>query len=319
MQEGKSQSEVARLFDVSRQAVAGWIRRYEEGGWRALAARKRGAPPKPRLLPWQSALVVRLIKERCPDQLHLPFYLWTREAVAALIERRFDVRLSVWTVGRYLKRWGLTPQKPARRAFEQNPEAVRRWLDEEYPAIRAAAKREKAEIYWGDEMGLRSDHATGRSYSPRGHTPVVSGTGQRFGCNMISTITNRGQLSFMVFRRRFTTKVFLEFLGRLVRQAKRKVYLIVDGHPVHKARKVAVWQDKNKTRIRLFLLPAYSPELNPDEYLNQDVKGNAVGRRRARDGDELVSNVRGYLRSTQKQPRIVENYFKEEHVRYAAT
>lgn len=318
VQEGKSLVEVARLFGVSRQAIYNWLEQYESGGAKALTARKRGRRSELRLSARQARQVVRTIKDRCPDQLHLPFYLWTREAVQNLIRRKFRVNVSVWTVGRYLRRWGFTPQKPARRALEQDPVAVRRWLEEEYPAIRGQAQRENAEIYWGDEMGLRSDHAAGRSYAPVGQTPVICRTGKRFGCNMISAITNRGTLTFMVFRGRFNTPVYLNFLQRLVRQSRRKVFLIADGHPSHKSAATRQWLARNAQRIQQFLLPAYSPELNPDELLNQDVKSNAVGRRRAHDAKELVGNVRGYLRDTQKQRQIVQNYFQGEHVRYAA-
>jgi len=262
--------------------------------------------------------VVRLIEDRCPDQLRLPFALWTREAVQQLIARRFGIRVSVWTVGRYLARWGLTPQKPLRRAYERDPAAVKRWLQEAYPAIRTRAKREKAGIWWSDEMGMRSDHHAGRSYGRRGRTPVIPGTGRRFGCNMISAITNRGHLAFMVFKARFTADVCLRFLKRLVRHAKRKVFLIWDGHPVHRSRAVRRWVDANRTRIAMFTLPGYSPELNPDELLNQDVKTNAVGRQRPADQLTLIGNVRSYLRSTQRRPDIVRNYFQEESVRYAA-
>jgi transposase len=258
-----------------------------------------------------------LISDRCPDQLKLPFVLWTREALAELLARRFGVKVSVWTAGRYLRRWGFTPQKPVRRAYEKDPEAVRQWLREKYPAIRARAKRDGAEIHWGDEMGLRSDHQAGRSWSRRGQTPVIPGTGKRFGCNMISTITNRGRLYFMVFKERFNSGVFIRFLKRLLRQVGRKVVLIVDEHPAHKAHKTTRWLKVHGKQIQLYFLPPYSPELNPDELLNQDVKTNAVGRRRAIDQADLMANVRGYLRSTQKMPYVVRSYFQEEHVRYA--
>jgi transposase len=316
--EGKSKSEVARLFGVSRQAVYQWIARYERDGAAGLAARPRGKPPAPKLSAAQAGPIRRLIIDRCPEQLKLPFYLWTREAVQQLIRARTGVEVSIWTVGRYLKRWGFTPQKPARRALEQDPVAVRRWLREEYPAIAAAAKRENAEIYWEDEMGLRSDHAAGRSFAPRGRTPVIVMTGQRFGCNVISAITNRGRLNFRVFRGRFVTKVDLDFLKRLVKQAPRKPFVIADGHPVHQSAAVKRWLEQNAEHIRHFLLPAYSPQLNPDEYLNQDVKSNAVGRRRATNAAELIDNVRGYLAGTQRSPQIVQNYFHAESVRYAA-
>jgi transposase len=267
---------------------------------------------------WQAATTVRLICDHCPDQLELPFVLWTREAVQCLLARRFEARVSVWTVGRYLKKWGFTPQKPLRVAYERDPKAVQAWLEQKYPAIRRQAKRENAEIHWGDEMGLRSDHQAGTSYGRKGKTPAVPGTGQRFGCNMISTITNRGRLTFMVFKQRFTGDVMLQFLRRLVRQSHRKVFLIVDGHPVHRASKVAKWIEKHSRQIRLFLLPGYSPDLNPDELLNQDVKSNALGRQRPKDQPELLRNVRCYLRSTQRQPQVVRSYFRAKKVAYAA-
>lgn len=311
------QAEAARTFRVSRQSVNNWIKKYRSGGLRRLRAGRRGRPSVERLAPHQAATAVRLISDRCPDQLKLPFVLWTREAVGELLARRFGVQVSVWTVGRYLHRWGFTPQKPLRRAYERDPELVRKWLQEKYPAICARAKRDGAEIHWGDEMGLRSDHQAGRSWGRRGQTPVIPGTGRRFGCNMISTITNRGRLYFMVFKERFTARVFLRFLKRLRRQVGRKVILIADEHPVHKAGETTRWLKKQEKNLQMYFLPPYSPELNPDELLNQDVKTNAVGRRRAIDQADLMANVRGYLRSTQKMPHVVRSYFQEEHVRYA--
>jgi transposase len=316
--DGMTQEEAGKLFGVTRQAIINWLKKYREGGERALRARRRGRPKRGSLEPWQAAQIVRAIEDRCPDQLKLPFFLWTREAVGALIAKRFGIRLSVWTVGRYLAQWGFTPQKPIRRAFEQDEEKVQRWLQEEYPEIRKLAKGKKAEIYWGDEMGMRSDHACGRSYGRRGETPVILGTGQRFGCSMISAITNRGQIYFMVFKRRFRAEVFLDFLRRLVRQVGRRVYLILDQHPVHKAGKVKKWLQKHQDSIKVFHLPSYSPELNPDEYLNQDVKSNAVGRCRPQTQDEMVQGIRGYLRSRQRQPHLVRKYFEAKSVSYAA-
>lgn len=315
---GHTRQAVAELFGVTRQSVGAWVKCYAENGVKALKARRRGRCPGCRLQPWQAAQIVKTIEDKHPEQLKMPFYLWTRKAVLLLIKKRFGIRVSVWTAGRYLARWGFTPQKPIRRAFEQDPEKVRKWLQQEYPAICRQAKREKALIYWGDEMGSRSDHTAGRSFSRKGQTPVVPGTGQRFGCNMISAITNRGQLSFMVFKGRFCIPVFWTFLKRLVRQTQRKIFLIVDGHPVHRSVKIRKWLKVHRDHIRLFFLPGYSPELNPDEVLNQDVKTNAVGRRCAHNQSELISHVRGYLRSRQRQPQIVQNYFNEEHVRYAA-
>jgi len=316
--DGKKQVEVATLFGVTRQSISKWAKKYEEGGSRALRAKPRGRPRGGSLLPWQAAQISKTVVDRYPEQLKLPFYLWTREAVAELIERKFGIRLSIWTVGRYLARWGFTPQKPLRKAFEQDPEQVRQWLEEKYPEIRRLAKQKKAEIYWGDEMGLRSDQVCGRSYGRCGKTPVILGTGQRFGCNMISALTNRGRLYFMIIKGRFRAEVFVEFLRRLIRQIARYIFLIIDQHPVHVATKVKKWLRKNQARIQVFYLPSYSPDLNPDEKLNQDVKSNAVGRRRPHTQEEMVHNVRSYLYSRQKSPQIVKQYFQAESVRYAA-
>ena len=313
-----SQAEACRIFGVGRTSVHNWLKAYQKGGDASLKAHKRGPKRQSRLAGHQAATIVRLVTDRCPDQLKLPFALWTRDAVRQLIEERYGISISVWTVGRYLKRWGFTPQKPLRRAYEQDPEAVQKWLEQDYPAIRRQARTEGAQIHWADEMGMRSDHQAGRSYGLKGRTPVIQKTGQRFGCNMISTVTNRGRLAFMVFKERFTGTVMIRFLRRLIKQNKQKVFLIVDGHPVHRSKKVKRWIYRNRGHIRFFYLPGYSPQLNPDELLNQDVKTNAVGRKRPEDQPKMMQQIRSYLRSTQRQPQIVMNYFKHKDVQYAA-
>jgi transposase len=315
---GMKKSVAARTFAVSRTSIDRWLNIVELGNITSLKSKPRGRPKGTCLAPHEAATTVRLITDRCPDQLKLPFALWTREAVQRLLAERFGLDVSVWTVGRYLAKWGLTPQKPLRRAYERDPVAVQRWLDEEYPAIERQAKAEKAEIHWGDQMGLRSDHQTGTSYGRRGQTPVVPGTGQRFRCNVMSTITNRGELSFMVFKQNFNGAVFIRFVRRLLRLRRRKVLLIVDRHPVHLSAEVKRWLAGHAKRLQLFFLPGYSPDLNPDEFLNQDVKSNALGRQRPATRIEMIDGVRSYLRSTQRQPAIVKSYFHAESVRYAA-
>jgi len=315
---GMRKSAAARTFGVSRTSIDRWLRIVELGNVTSLRSKPRGRPKGTRLAPHQAATTVRLISDRCPDQLKLPFALWTRAAVQQLLTERFGLDVSVWTVGRYLAKWNLTPQKPLRRAYERDPVAVQHWLDSEYPMIEKQAKAEKAEIHWGDQMGLRSDHQTGTSYGRRGQTPVIPGTGQRFRCNMMSTITNRGELSFMVFKQNFNAGVFIEFAARLLRLRQRKLLLILDRHPVHRSAAVQRWLARHAARIELFSLPGYSPDLNPDEFLNQDVKSNALGRRRPVTRQEMIEGVRSYLRSTQRQPAIVKRYFHAESVRYAA-
>jgi transposase len=316
---GMKQTTAAQQFAVSLRAVNKWAALDRGGGLRALKSRRRGRRAgEGRLDAMQSARIRALIVGKMPDQMKLPFYLWTRAAVASLIEREYAEVVSLTTVGRYLKAWGMSPQKPVRRAYERDDEAIKCWLAEAYPALVREAKRERAMIYWGDEMGLRSDHVTGTSYAPLGRTPVVRATGQRFGCNMISAITNRGALAFMVFQGKFQNPVFIEFMKRLLRQVKGKLYLIVDGHPVHRSVAAKCFVRDNADRLRLIRLPGYCPELNPDELLNQDVKTNALGRSRPTNKAQMIATVRSHLHRRQKQPRVIRNLFLEKHVRYAA-
>ena len=316
---GMTQTEAARTFGASLRAVSQWMRLDRGGGLRALKLKRRGRRPGAgRLSEKQARRIRQMIIDRMPDQWKLPFYLWTRAAVAGLISREYGIAVSLVTVGRYLKAWGMSPQKPVKRAHERNEAAIVRWLEHEYPAIARAAKREKAAVYWGDEMGLRSDHVTGTSFAPVGEPPVIRATGQRFGCNLISAITNKGALAFMVFQGQFKAPVFVEFLKRLLRQLKGRIYLIVDGHPVHRSGEVRHFVEAHKERLRLIRMPGYCPELNPDELLNQDVKTNALGKSRPTNRGELMGGVRRHLHRRQKQPQIIRNLFQEEHVRYAA-
>jgi transposase len=316
---GMKQVEAAPVFGVTRQAIGRWVKAFRKGGEEALKARKEGRPRgSGQLKGWQAAAIVKLITDKEPRQLKMPFFLWTQESVGHLIKKRYGIVLSHSQVGRYLKAWGMTPQKPVRKAYEQDPEKVAKWLQEEYPAIQARAKREKAEIYWGDEMGMRSDHQAGTTYAPRGKTPKTTATGRRFKCNMISAITNRGKLRFLLFRKEFSASVLLRLLRGLLKDTRRKVFFILDKHPVHRSAAVKKWFQANRDRIELFFLPSYSPELNPDELVNQDVKTNAVGRKPPHTLPQMVRNVRRYLKNRAGDPEQVRRYFHHRDVRYAA-
>jgi transposase len=316
--QGLSVSAAARAFGVHRATVSAWWNRYRRQGAAALVARRRGPKPQPLLDPAQEARLLDVLTTKTPDQLGLPETLWTRDAVAAWAARELHVQRSRWVWGRWLRAQGFTPQRPARRAYERDPEAVERWLQEEYPRVEAEAKAEGAEIHWLDEAGVRSDCQAGRGYAPRGQTPVQPVPGKRFGVNYIATVTNLGVLRFMVFGGRFTAAVLLVFLARLLACRPGKVYVVLDGHPAHRAKKVRQWVAARADRIRLVFLPPYSPELNPAEYLNNDVKANAQRAGRARDKGQLVDKVRGYLRATQHVPSIIKGYFQAKHVSYAA-
>jgi transposase len=319
--DGMTQAEAAQVFRVHPNAVNRWMKRYREGGWEGLAERRRGRRPgeQPALSASQQQEVMALVRDTTPDELGLAGFLWTREAVAELIAQRYGRWLARTTVGGYLRGWGFSPQRPQRRALEQNPAAVRRWLAETYPAIRTQAKREGGVVLWLDEMGVRSDAATGRSWAPVGQTPVIKRTGKRFRVNMISAVSNAGMLRFRLFVGSFTGAVFIDFLRRLLGDCGgRKVHLIVDGHPVHRAKLVSAWVGRHAERIELHFLPGYSPELNPVELLNHDVKANAAGRRRPRSAGELRDELQGYLRRRQRQPAVVVRFFDHPTTRYAA-
>ncbi len=316
---GLSKAEAARMFGVSRTSVHTWVDLYrtqgEEGLTPKRAGRPRGGGP---LKGWRAAAIVNIIKDRCPDQMKLPFALWTREAVRDLIKKKFGIVYGLGMVGRLLRHWGFTAQKPVTRAYERDDKQIRDWMQRQYPALRRRAKRENAEIYWEDETGLRSDHVAGRSYSPRGKTPVIKNTGKRFGCNIISAVNNLGKMRFCVFKGSFTQSVMIDFLERLVRDAKRKVIIIADGHPSHKGRRLEQWLQTHASQCELVLLPGYAPELNPDELLNQDVKSNVFSAGRPQTCNDLMGQARTYLKSAQKRPDIVRAYFQEAHVNYAA-
>jgi transposase len=319
VESGMKKVEAAEKFCVTRQAIHNWMTAKKESGIRSLRAKQQGRPrSRCKLEPWQAAQTVRAIVGKGPEQMQLPFTLWTREAVQLFIKKKWKVSLSVWTVGRLLRQWGLTPQKPVRRAYERNDTAVQQWLREEYPLIQRKALAEGAEIQWGDEMGVRSDHQSGTSYGRKGKTPVALGTGKRFKCNMISTITNRGKLRFMLYRERFTADVFIRFLRRLIDGMDRKIFLIIDRHPTHVARKTKKWLEAHTDSIEVFFLPGYSPDLNPDEFLNHDIKVNAVAKKRPRNLTTLMRNLRSALMKRQKNPEMVQAYFRAPTVRYAA-
>lgn len=313
-----TQAECADIFDLSLSGVKKIWKQYKEGGKRVLKSKKRGVKGGIKLKKEQAFEVRRLIKDKLPDQLKLPYGLWTREAVAELIERRYNVKLSRWQVGRYLKTWGYTSQKPIKKAFEQKPAEVKKWLEEEYPTIEKKAKDENAVIYFGDETGCRSDHQSGKSYAPKGQTPVVKSTGKRFTVNLIAAISNRGHLQFMIMEKNFNSTVFQKFLSQMIRYSKHKIFFITDNHPSHKTKQLIEWLEENKEKIEVFFIPPYSPELNPQEYLNQDLKTNIIGKKRAINKQQLKSNIDAFMNKRKRSKPQVKKYFHHRCVKYAA-
>ena len=312
---GESPEDVIRVLGFGRTVIYDWLAKYREGGIEALRAKPIAGRPS-KLAGKEIKWLYRTITSKNPLQLRFEFALWTRGMVRDLIRETFGVHLSEVSVGRLLRKLGLSPQKPLRRAYEQDPEGVQKWMDEEYPKIRALAKKERASVYFGDEAGVRSDFHSGTTWAIKGQTPVVPATGQRFGLNLISAVSPRGEMRFMIVNGRMNAGRFIEFLDRLTHNQPGPVFLIVDGHPSHRARKVSEYVRGKKGKLRLFFLPAYSPELNPDELVWNHLKNNGVGKRIIRTRDELKRVVLAHLRSLQKTPALIRSFFLQPELKY---
>jgi transposase len=317
---GMTQQEVSALVGMSTVTIGKIDRLYREGGMKAVEIVKDGRPAgKGRILTSeQERDAQRLIMDKTPDQLKLPYALWNRQAVREMIQRRYHRDLSVRSVGNYLKRWGYTPQKPLHKAYEQRSEDVRKWHEERFPVLKARAAQEGADILWGDETGLRSDDVRGRSYSLRGKTPVVRVNHDRDGCSVISTVTNKGQMRWMVFKGAINSRIFIDFLRRLIKDAKRKVFLILDNLRVHHSRPVKQWVEDHHEQIELFFLPSYSPELNPVEIANADLKHAVTTHAPARKKGQLRKVAARHLRRLQRDTERLISFFQKDTVKYAA-
>jgi len=317
---GISVRETALQCELSPVTVVAAHTAYRQGGWAAVKV-KHGHRPKGTgclVSPEQEQQVRRLIQDRTPDQLKMSYALWTRQAVSELIAVRFGIRLTVRNTGKYLKRWGFTPQKSLKKAYEQSPQAVGKWLNEEYPAIAKRAKQEGAEIHWSDETGLRSDDVRGRGYAPEGKTPVTHANAARQSLSVISTVAKNGQMRWKEFAGALSAKILIRFLERLTRSNKRKLFLIRNNLRVHHSRLVRIWLEANAEKIEVFYLPSYSPELDPDELPNADLKQHVTSAASARNKIALTRTAVGALNGIQKQPQRVRSYFGQRNVSYAA-
>jgi len=317
VQSGESPEIVVRAMGFSRACIYNWLAMYRAGGWDGLDARKRGGRPRKlngRVIKW----VYRVVVGSDPRQYKFPFALWTRNAIATLIYQRYDIRLSANSVGRLLAQLGITPQKPLWRAYQQDPERVQQWLQEEYPSIAKEAKRLGGEIWFGDESGLRSDYHAGTTWGRKGQTPVVHSTGARFRLNMISAVNRRGRMRFMIEESGLNAEVVCRFLDRLMAGSSKPVFLIWDGHPIHKSRKVAETVRGYEGKLRLYLLPGYSPELNPDEGVWREVKSHRVGRAGVFTLADMKSKALGALRHLARRPDKIRSLFCGASTRYAA-
>lgn len=313
---GESPEVVARALGFHRSCIYDWLAKYREGGLEALKTKPiTGRPPK--LNGEQLRRVYNLVTLKNPLQLKFEFALWTREMVREWIRKELGVRLSVVSVGRMLRKLGLSPQRPLRKAYQQDSEAVERWTKEEYPQIKALAKAEGAQIFFGDEASVRSDFHSGTTWAPVGQTPVVEATGARFSVNLISAVSAQGALRFMTIDGRLNAERFIDFLKRLLHNATRPIFLIVDQHSVHKSRKVREFVEATEGALRLFFLPSYSPELNPDEQVWNNLKNHRIGRSLIKSSEQLRERVLSCLRSLQRMPSKVSAFFRLPTTRYA--
>jgi len=317
VQSGVPVRVVCEGMGVSRAALFGWLARYRSGGWSALEAGKRGGR-KPKLSVEQLRWVYETVVEKDPRQLEFPFMLWTRKLVSEAIWREFGIRLSRTSVGRLLRQLGLSPQRPLYRAWQRDPEAVERWRREEYPALVKRAKAHGAVIMFLDESAVRSDHHAGATWAPRGKTPVVATTGARFSLNVIGAISGKGLFRFMTYGGTMNAAVFIGFLKRLLHDSDWPVYLVLDGHPVHRSKAVREFVAQRKARLELHFLPSYSPDLNPVEQVWQHAKNHQIGKQAISGPDHLKRLILSALRRLQKMPHIIQGFFRHPECSYVA-
>ena len=312
---GESPEEVIKTLGFARACIYNWLARYRNGGWQALKTGSSSGRPK-KLGAKQIAWIYRMIVGKDPLQMKFEFALWTRTMVSVAIQRRFAIKLSESSVGRLLRQLGFTCQKPLYRAYQQNKEAVELWKKTEFPKIQKRAKKLGAAIYFEDESGIRSDYHSGRTWAPRGKSPVVEATGARFSLNMIGAINPRGQLRFMVVKGTVVSDHICDFLHRLMHNAEGPVFLIWDGHPIHKSKKVSECIDSYNGQLEVYRLPSYSPELNPAEQVWNNVKNHGIGRKKVFGIDQLKQLVLGRFRKLQKLPEIVASFFRHPECGY---
>ncbi len=315
-----SGSQVARTLDVSVGLVSSVKKAYAEKGIAGIKPKKHGRRmgEKRKLTPQQEREIQKNIVDKCPEQMKLPGCMWTRENIREYIQRKYGVELCLSTLGYYLARWGFSVQRPVKRAYQQDEKKIDMWLNKEFPGISERAKAEDAEIFFGDEMGIQNTANYAKGYAPIGKTPVVQVESKKLKINMLSAISKRGKLRFMLYKDNMTSDKIIDFMGRLVRDSKKKVFLVLDNLRVHHSKKVTEWLKKHHNEIQLFYLPPYAPEYNPDELLNSDVKRGVGRRSMPRTEKDLEHNVRSHMKALQIRPNKIASFFKAPFTSYAA-
>jgi transposase len=313
---GARVEDIADALGYGRSTVFSWIQKYKDGGLDSLETKFRSGRPA-KLDKRQQRRLFYMILGRDPRQLQLPFALWTRETVGTLIETQFDVVMSDSAVGRLLRRMGFSPQRPTWRAYESDDEEVKRWKTVAFPAIRAEAKKLGAIVLFQDEASVRSDFHAGTTWGLVGVTPVVRTTGARYSVNMISSVSAQGMLHFRVIEEKVDADAFISYLQALMEDiSDQPIFLVVDGHPAHRAKKTKEWVEKTEGRLRLFQLPGYSPQLNPDEWIWKSVKADRVGRAGIESHDDLRAKAESALQRLVDTPKIILGFFRSPDLHY---
>jgi transposase len=317
VQEGAHPEDVVRALGLGKRCIYNWLAAFRAGGFAQLKAKRLlGRPMK--LNGDQVAWLYRTVAGTTPLQHRFEFALWTIKLVQWLIYDEWKIKFSRSSIHRLMRQLGLSCQRPLERAYEQDPARVQRWKREEFPAIRRLAKEAGAEIWFGDESGVRSDYHAGTTWGVKGTTPVVHKTGQRFKFNLLSVINNLGEMRFMLTEQRVNNGLYLEFLQRLLKGTDKPMFLILDGHPVHRSKAVKAFAASTEGRLRLFYLPGYSPELNPDEQVWNEVKYRRVGRKSPRTKNDLRLLLLSSLHALQRLPKQIQSFFQLPDTRYAA-
>lgn len=310
---GKTVGEICAITGLADKTVRMAFASYDAGGIDAIKPKIRGRKvgEKRRLSPEQEKTIISTLVDHDPAQLQLKGCMWTRDSVKELIKMKFGIDMPIRTVGEYLSRWGFTVQRPAKREANQKPEQVEAWLNEQYPTIHRSAKAENAEIFWGDETAVQNVANYARGYAPKGKTPVVKVRAEKMHINMISAISNKGKLHFLLYSEAINSERLIEFMKALIKTASgKKVYFILDNLRVHHSKRVTQWVDDHKDEIALFHLPPYSPEYNPDEYLNNDLKQSIGTQAMVKNVQELEKNASAFMDRISEDSNHVKSYFE---------